>query len=106
LPAAVDKIAAFMGVALTPAERVAVIERSTFDYMKTIGHKFDSPGAPWGKPAGSMMRRGKSGGSAELLTPEQQRHIDEYWRAELAKLECDFPYDEAFAVADAGEPRG
>jgi hypothetical protein len=106
LPAAVDKIAAFMGVALTPVERAAVIERSTFDHMKTIGHKFDSPGAPWGKSAGAMMRRGKSGGSAELLSPEQQRRIDEYWRAELAKLDCDFPYDESFAPADSGKPSG
>jgi hypothetical protein len=105
LPATVDKIASFMGVVLEPAERTAVIERSTFEYMKAIGHKFDSPGAPWGKPAGSMMRRGKSGGSAELLSPEQQRRIDEYWRAELARLDCDFPYDEAFAPAAGSDAR-
>lgn len=106
LPATIDKIAASMRVALTAAERAAVIERSTFDYMKTIGHKFDSPGAPWGKSAGSMMRRGKSGGSAELISPEQQRRIDQYWRAELVKLDCDFPYDESFAPAHTGVPRG
>lgn len=105
LPAAVDRIAAFMGVALEAAERTAVIEHSTFDYMKKIGHKFDSPGAPWRKSAGSMLRRGKSGASAELISPEQQRRIDEYWRAELAKLECEFPYDEAFGPT-GGAARG
>ena len=46
LPAAVDKIAAFMGVALTPDERAAVIERSTFAYMKKIGHKFERRALP------------------------------------------------------------
>ncbi len=106
LPAAVDRIAAFMGVELAPAERAAVIERSTFDYMKKIGHKFDSPGAPWGRSTGTMLRRGKSGGSGELISPEQQRRIDEYWRAELAKLQCDFPYDEAFAPGARGEASG
>jgi hypothetical protein len=96
LPAAVDKIAKFMGVTLAPDERAAVIERSSFEYMKKIGHKFDSPGAPWANPAGSMMRRGESGKSGELISAEQQRRIDDYWRAELARLECDFPYDAEF----------
>jgi hypothetical protein len=97
LPAAVDRIAAFMGVALEPDERAAVIERSAFAYMKRIGHKFEAPGAPWANPSGSMMRRGESGRSAELISPEQQRRIDDYWRAELVRLECDFPYDAEFA---------
>jgi hypothetical protein len=101
LPAAVDKIAAFMGVALAADERAAVIERSTFAYMKKIGHKFDAPGAPWARPEGSMMRRGESGQSAELISAEQQRLIDDYWRAELTRLDCDFPYDAAFARAGA-----
>ena len=99
LGAAVDKIAAFMNVKLEPEERAAVIERSSFAYMKKIGHKFDAPGAPWANSKGSMMRRGESGGSAELLTAEQQRHIDDHWRAELARIGCDFAYDAAFSAA-------
>ena len=98
LPAAVDKIAAFMGVELELDERAAVIERSTFAYMKKIGHKFDAPGAPWANAGGSMMRRGESGKSAELISAEQQRRIDDYWRAELVRLDCDFPYDAEFAA--------
>jgi hypothetical protein len=97
LPGTVDKIAAFMGVTLTAEERSAVIERSTFEYMKGIGHKFEPPGPPWAEAKGAMMRRGERGASHELLTPEQQRRIDDYWRAELARLRCDFPYDEAFS---------
>ena len=46
-----------------------------------------------------MMRRGTSGGSAELITADQQRRIDDHWRAELQRLECDFPYDVEFAAA-------
>jgi hypothetical protein len=101
LPAAVDKIAALMGVALAQDERAAVIERSTFAYMKKWGHKFDAPGSPWASSAGLMLRRGESGKSAELLSAEQQRRIDDYCRTELARLECDFPYDAAFAPLDA-----
>jgi hypothetical protein len=99
LPGTVDRIAAFMGVALTPDERAAVIERSTFDYMKRTGHKFDAPGSPWGSSRGAMMRRGERGSSGELLSAADQRRIDDYWRAELARIGCDFPYDTEFTVA-------
>jgi aryl sulfotransferase len=102
LSKAVDKIAAFMDVQLTPEERASVIERSSFAYMKKIEHKFEAPGAPWASPKGSMMRRGKSGASGELITQEQQRRIDDYWRAELGRIGCDFPYDAAFNVAKPG----
>jgi Sulfotransferase domain len=102
LGAAVAEIAAFMGVELTAAERSSVVERSSFASMKKIEHKFEAPGAPWAKAKGSMMRRGESGASAELITPEQQRRIDDYWRAELARIGCDFPYDTAFKGAGSG----
>ncbi len=98
-PATVDKIAALMGVTLTAEERAAVIERAGFAYMKEIGHKFDAPGAPWADATGAMMRRGESGTSAELISSEQQRRIDDYWRKELTRIECDFPYATQFAVA-------
>ena len=98
LPGTVDRIATFMGVQLNEDERAAVIERSTFQYMKNIGHKFEPPGPPWAKSKGAMMRRGERGASHELLTREQQQRIDDYWRAELAALGCDFAYDEAFGA--------
>ena len=101
LPGTVDKIAVFMGVALTAEERAAVIEHSTFNHMKEIGHKFDAPGAPWAQAQGAMMRRGERGVSGELLSAEQQRRIDDYWRAELVRIGCDFPYDAAFATTAA-----
>ena len=99
LPGTVSKIATFMGVALTPAERDAVVAQTTFAHMKTIGHKFDAQGAPWTSTKGAMMRRGERGKSNELLSPAEQQRIDDYWRAELHRLGSDFPYDEAFALA-------
>jgi hypothetical protein len=92
-----------MGVTLTPDERAAVIEQSTFDSMKKIGHKFDPAGSPWSNPRGAMMRRGERGSASELLSAADQRRIDDYWRAELARLGCDFPYDAQFTVAPPAE---
>jgi hypothetical protein len=98
LPGTVDRIAAFMGVALTADERAGVIARSSFEHMKKIGHKFDAPGSPWSSARGAMMRRGERGTSGELLSVEDQRRIDDYWRAELARIDCDFPYATEFTV--------
>ena len=99
---AVRKIAQFMGVELTPAELASVVEQSSFAVMKAAGGKFE-PGrvVPWGRER-AMMRRGVSGGSNELLTPEQQQRIDEHCRRELVRLGCDFPYDAVFGVNGRG----
>jgi hypothetical protein len=99
LPRAVDEIAALMGVALTTEEREAVIAQSRFEHMKKIGHKFDSEGAPWAAWRGTMMRRGERGRSSELLSAAEQKRIDDYWRAELARLGSDFAYDAAFGLS-------
>jgi len=108
LPRAVERIAAFMQVELTPEELGRVIEQSTYDHMKSIGHKFDTAGLspPWAQPRGAMVRRGQRGTSSELLSPADQRRIDDYWRAELERLGCDFPYDRAFVTVgdDAAVP--
>jgi hypothetical protein len=41
-----------------------------------------------------MMRKGRQGGSGELLTPEQQQAIDAHCIAELKRLGSDLPYEE------------
>jgi Sulfotransferase domain len=98
---AVRRIAALMGVDLTPGELAAVVARSSYTYMKSIGDKFDTRGLspPWAKARGAMVRRGETGSASELLSATDQRRIDEYWRAELAKLGSDFPYDEHYGAA-------
>ena len=94
----IRRIAKFMNVDLSPAELAEVERRSDFAYMKREGSKFE-PGqiVPWGS-AGYVIRKGARGGASELLTPDQQRRIDDHCRAELRRLGCDFPYDEAFGV--------
>jgi hypothetical protein len=97
LPRAVQRIAAFMGVDLSPEEFAAVVQQSSFAYMKGISHKFE-PGmvVPWGKGEDYMIRRGACGKSSELLTAEQQHRIDDQCRAELLAVKCDFPYEKHF----------
>lgn len=98
LAGAVRRVTELLGVDLTPEEQQAVWRLASFDYMKTIDHKF-YPGAlmPWTGAGGRMMRRGQAGGSGEMLTPAQQQRIDDYWRTTLKKQGCDFPYDAVFA---------
>ncbi len=97
----VRKIAEFMGVALKPDELQAVIHESSFAVMRAAEGRFE-PGQilPWTRER-AMVRAGKSGQSGELLAPAQQRFIDDFCRAELARLGCDFPYDERYAVPAA-----
>ena len=99
LPGAVRKIAALLKIALTADEVDAVVRQSSFEHMKQIEQKFETGMmVPWAKPRGAMIRRGQRGGAGELLTKEQQQRIDDHCRAELKRLGCDFPYDEAFGV--------
>jgi alcohol sulfotransferase len=109
LPATVRRIARLMGVTLTAAQFDAVVQQSSFSHMKQIGLKFDTshfsrPGGSAGvRTGGTMIRRGESGIAAELLSADEQRRIDDYWCAQLARLECDFPYTQAFGTsADTG----
>jgi hypothetical protein len=98
LRATVCKIAALLRVELSEQEVEAVVRQCSFEHMKTIEHKFETGMmVPWAQPHGAMIRRGQRSGSHELLTAELQQQIDEHCRAELKRLGCDFPYDEAFA---------
>lgn len=101
LPAAVRRIAALLAIDLTEAELDSVSRQSSFDHMKSIGHKFDTGMiVPWAKPEGAMIRRGSVRGSSELLTAALQRRIDDHFRGELKRLRCDFPYDQLYGSAE------
>lgn len=94
----VKRVAGSLGVLLSPDEMKGVADKSTFSYMSSIDHKFiaiPKENTPWAKGP-KMMREGRSGNAKELLTREQQRRIDEYFKAELKTLESDFPYEEYF----------
>jgi hypothetical protein len=94
LPAAVRQVAAFLDATVSAAMIEEVCHLSSFSYMKSIDHKFGMGKlTPWREP-GSMIRRGAHGGSSELITPAQQRQIDDYFQAELRALGSDLPYAE------------
>jgi hypothetical protein len=101
----VRRIAALMDVELSDAVLALAVEKSSFAYMKRLDHKF-MPVAPFpfdrllGKP--SMIRKGEAGGTAELLTAEKQKQIDDYMQSELRRYQCDFPYAEVFETQDGG----
>jgi hypothetical protein len=95
----VQKVARFLNVEVGDAIIDEVCRRSSFEYMKAADSKFAMGRlVAWREP-GAMIRRGSQGGSSELLTPAQQRQIDEYFMAELARLGSDFPYAEFCEVA-------
>jgi Sulfotransferase domain len=90
----VRTVAAFLGIDAPPALVDEVCCLSSFEYMKGIDHKFHmGKMIPWREP-GAMIRKGRQGGSSELLTPARQREIDAHVQAELQALGSDFPYDE------------
>ena len=97
LAKSVQTIADFMDVELTRDEFDLVCEKSSFAYMKGIEEKFKPPAlSPWSSPNRQMIRRGVSGGSSELLSPEQQHFIDNHSKADLERLGSDFPYDDVW----------
>ncbi len=104
LAAAVQRIAEFMDVELTPDEFAAVCEQSSFAYMKGMDEKFKPPAlSPWSSPNRQMIRHGVSGGSAELLSPAQQGFIDTTCKAELTRLGSNFAYDRMWGNQAGGE---
>jgi aryl sulfotransferase len=94
LPGAVDRIAAHLAVTLSSDERAAVIERSGLAWMKANNDKFAPVPLPFAPPTHmpDMVRRGMSGGSAELYTPEQLARVDALTLASLARRGSAFPY--------------
>jgi hypothetical protein len=94
LKGTVRNVAQFLGIQAPETMIDLVREKSTFEYMKAIDHKFRiGKVIPW-KPEGAMIRKGTLGGSSELLSRERQREMDAYFRAELKRLGSDFPYEE------------
>jgi hypothetical protein len=94
LKGTVRKVAQFLEIDAPESLIDAVCEKSSFEYMKGIDHKFRiGKMIPW-RPEGHMMRKGKQGGSSELLSLERQREMDAYFMAELTRLGSDFPYEE------------
>ena len=94
LEGTVRRVAAFLEIQVSDEVIREVCRKASFDYMKQIDHKFAPGKMTLGTPPASMMRKGRQGGSGELLTPEQQQAIDAHCIAELKRLGSDLPYEE------------
>ena len=98
LKATVWKVAQFLDIEAPEALIDLVSQKSSFEYMKGIDHKFRMGRMiPW-LPEGAMIRKGAQGGSSELLSRERQREMDAYFVAELKRLGSDFPYEDLCGI--------
>jgi hypothetical protein len=76
----VDRVAAFLGCALTPDERARVIEKSSFAYMKAHEDVFEmAPPTMFSVAGGEFMASGKEK-RHEDVTPAARDRILEYCR--------------------------
>lgn len=97
LPGGIGQVADLMGVDLDPQALERVRSHCTFEAMRAVGERFDlGPFTPLGSQQTRMVRRGAAGGSAELLTAEQRRRIDDHCESALHRLGSDFPYAEVY----------
>jgi hypothetical protein len=96
----VRRVADFINVRADDAMIDRVCEKASFAYMKQIDHKFRAwQMIPWASTSAPMMRKGGQGTSGELLTPEQQRRLDDHFMSELKRLGSGFPYRELCGIS-------
>jgi hypothetical protein len=101
LDGCIRRIADLIGEDLTSEEFSLICERSRFEYMRTIDRKF-APGKmnAFSGPDTPLVRRGRQGGSSEMLSTQQQRRIDAAFQRRLAELGSDFDWDLACSPVD------
>jgi len=102
----IELVSKTMGVSLTSQQLDAVIERSSFAYMRAHEAQFAPPRMPFTRERDrpKMVRRGQAGDSGEALSETQQRQVDERCRTTLEKLGSNFPYAQTFEVAHREPP--
>jgi hypothetical protein len=93
LEGAVERVAAFLGYALTNDERRLVVGKCTFDYMKANEELFEmAPPTMFSVAGGEFLRTGASRESG--LTPEVRNQILDYCRSALR--ECSYPVEDFY----------
>jgi hypothetical protein len=74
LPGVVDRVAGFLGVALAPAEREAVVRKSGFEYMKANEEVFEmAPPSFLTEPGGSFFVSGRRERRSDVGPAERER---------------------------------
>ena len=104
----IERVAETMRVELSDAELDRVLERSSFEYMHRHESKFGPPKPRFASEEDRprMVRRGKTGATGEVLSPDQQVAIDRLCLAELARLDSTLPYAELFELTDGAAKTG
>ena len=75
LPATVDRVAAHLGVRLSPSEREAVVRKSEFEFMKAHEDQFSmAPPGPFSE-ADDFMPSGRVDRHTDVILPERARII-------------------------------
>jgi hypothetical protein len=85
LAASIDQIATFLNWEITPKCKAAVLEYSSFEWMKAHDDKFSTQ-IPSREPLfkhGHFIRQGKVGDYKKLITPELEQKILDRAREEL-----------------------
>ena len=89
LPATVERVAAFLGIPLSPELRAKVIHQSSLPFMKAHGHKFDDHllkgrrNGPMGLPPGGeggKVGKGSAGEGAAHLDEATRQVLEAHWQ--------------------------
>ncbi len=99
LPGVAARLAEFLGVGLDVEEAEAVLERSSFPWMKANDARFSPINPVLRQPSPPMIREGRVGAAGELYDDEQLAAIRAHCLAELEGLGCDLPFEAFFGGA-------
>ena len=104
----IERVARTMGVELSAPELDRVIARSSFEYMYRHESKFGPPKPRFAREEHQprMVRRGKTGATGEVLSPDQQIAIDRACLGELERLDSALPYAELFELTTGAAKTG
>jgi hypothetical protein len=88
LPSCLERVREFLGAEITAAKRADILARCTPEYQRQHSHRYDlrlTVAPDPGRTKAEFIRRGKVGGHAEVLDPEQsqkiQREVDRLVKA-------------------------
>jgi hypothetical protein len=90
LPAAVDRIAAHLGIALDPGTRALVVAQSGREFMQEHAHRFDdhllreARNAACGLPPGGSSAKVRPAEAPLVLSPEVGAHLQRMWAEVVA----------------------
>lgn len=86
LPAAIRRIAAFLGISIHPGAWPAILEHCSFEWMRANGDRtVPLAGAVWDGGAQTFVHKGTNGRWREVLTAEDNRRYEAMARTRLGE---------------------